>query len=124
MTLVECYLLVIQMWDWLAANPDKGKEDFILAHPEYPKCEHNCAACEYMCQKDRWNDTEGPEAPDCKFECPMRGIWPEGCCSGDNTAFNDWGRYQHAGAYSAAGRAAKTIANHAREKLAELQPPL
>jgi hypothetical protein len=124
MTLKECYELIIEMWDWLAANPDKGKEDFLLSHPEYPECEYDCAACEYMCQKDRWNDLEAPAAPDCKLECPLKGVWPDGCCNGSNSLYNQWSDAWYQSDWREVTAIAKKIADHAREKLAELQPPL
>lgn len=93
------------MWDWLAANPDKFKRDFILAHPDYPRDLHaNCACCEYDI---RQREAAVLPSPWCS-NCPLGSLWKNNCLRFDSP-YTLWiesdNREDHAKAIADAARA-------------------
>lgn len=37
----------LEMWEWIAEEPHRTKEDYLNLHPDLPFIKHNCFLCEY-----------------------------------------------------------------------------
>ena len=108
----------IEMWDWLAENPDKQKhhaiEELNLDSDELGG--YNCSACAYEDQMRESITCKGLVAKRVCHYCPM---WTgKEKCNSSTSPYHIW---LVNSAYSLRSEAAKDIANLAREKLAKLQ---
>jgi len=70
MTLKESLELCLEMWTWLAENPQARKREFLLAHPEYPNLFNQCACCHYAGLTYDSKDVRCTN-------CPLYGQWGE-----------------------------------------------
>jgi len=93
------------MWDWLADNPEREKEDW-PGWEEVGRMLDNCPCCEYTCQ----------QVGDFCDHCPLYYYWPENDCGSDNSPFRRWlgSNLHYRSMY------ARRIANYARKALKEL----
>lgn len=108
------------MWDWLAENPVKHKEDWIkLKEIDKSYLKNECPACQYVIEQDEIPDSHIDGKDRCAAVCPMKSLWPRGCCTIDSP-YQEWRENKRLGAKTAASIRAREIANHARLKLAEL----
>lgn len=71
------YLLTIDMWNWLADNPAKNKEDSPY-WGEVEDMEVNCPLCE-LYSKDSNNICKG---------CPLNLM--DNCCLDEHSAYGSW----------------------------------
>lgn len=130
----------LKLWEWLAANPEKGKDDY----PHFKFLYANdCPCCHFVAsRKDPLNLKAAMEANDeevsmeCAYKeaawdqkqesvsefddwialCPLKHLWPEGC-GADNSPYADWADAHCDKHYPKKKTAALVIANACRKAL-------
>ena len=128
LTKEQSLMLCIELWDWLAMNPEKGKEDwFSIEEWKKGPVLHNCFACEYaflqrekkiMAQARR----EHPAiVPTVCFYCPLKGRWGRDYCTSYNSTYDAWEMAKKETDLPLVSAWAQCLADTAREALEELR---
>lgn len=99
MTREEAILNHRKMWNWLADNPGRWKEDYLRKYDPEAELYSNCYLCEYV-----------REHHNCYCEgCPVE--WPDGCCTDDSgRLYNKWFSFTIDDDYTKAAEIARQIA--------------
>lgn len=110
--------ITMEMWDWLAENPEKTKADWLdLQESRIPQLDQQCACCEFTIDR-----TSSQTHRQC-VKCPLQSLWGN---TRDACANNQWSPYlvyilkgSRVTKYEVS-KAAKQIADAARAELARM----